>query len=285
VSFEQCELEAGDLSSGSKEQLEAAEELWDGFWHDDVPVAQEVAWRVHETEIMPLIERYFSLEGEILDAGCGRGGMLIYLFRRGYPMRGCDVSQRNLDMINDFDPGVPLDREDILALTYDDERFDGMFSYGVMEHFSAGPAHALEEARRVLKPGAVLLVSVPYTTGFRKIVSWARDNATIRRLLRKPPRAEMADEEIPELAFRRSEFASHVERAGFEIVTSKPIFTKNHAAHMSRLFRSSDYPDSPTYGTILDPPLSPLGKAVHRVASWIAPWSMAHFQFVVARRL
>jgi SAM-dependent methyltransferase len=265
--------------------MEIGEELWEGFWHDDVSVEQEVAWRVHETDVMPVIERHMPRQGELLDAGCGRGGMLIYLFRRGYPMRGCDLSQRNLDLIKAYEPDVPLDREDILDFSYADARFDAMFSYGVMEHFEDGPARALAEAHRILKPGGLIFVSVPYTAWLREIVASGRDSPRARRIFGKPPRPPAGAPAIPELAFRRADFASEVIGAGFHIVEAVPIFGRHHAAHMLPAFRSRAYPDEIDYGTILSPPLSRLGQAVYRVAHRLAPWSMAHFQFVVARRL
>ena len=39
---------------------------------------------------------------------------------------------------------------------------DAVLSLGVVEHEEAGPLEALREARRILKPGGILVLAVPY---------------------------------------------------------------------------------------------------------------------------
>src|SRR5262249_3593547 len=43
-----------------------------------------------------------------------------------------------------------------------DSRFDGVISWGVIEHNGAGPKNALSEFFRILKPGGYAIVTVPF---------------------------------------------------------------------------------------------------------------------------
>lgn len=57
-------------------------------------------------------------------------------------------------------------------LPFDDETFDACMCSHVIEHFDAPTAvFVMRECRRVLKPGGVLLVSVPDASYFRRVYS------------------------------------------------------------------------------------------------------------------
>jgi SAM-dependent methyltransferase len=64
---------------------------------------------------------------------------------------------------------------DLRALAIPDGALSGYISLGVVEHDPAGPDAILAEARRVLAPGGVLIVSVPYVNGVRRLAAtWIR---------------------------------------------------------------------------------------------------------------
>lgn len=100
----------------------------------------------------------------------------------GYP-RFPEPEWTNLDNLHaHLLEGMPerenLDKEenyinfDVLAgpLPFPDETFDGVLASHFFEHFDAQDGLKLMiECRRILKPGGVLLVSVPDTAYFRKV--------------------------------------------------------------------------------------------------------------------
>ncbi len=96
---------------------------------------------------------------EILDAGCGTGGMLARLARRGR-VTGIDISDLALDFSRrrGF---TRLVRASTTVLPFKSETFDLVTSFDVL---SAVPrechAGALREFARVLRPGGRLLVRV-----------------------------------------------------------------------------------------------------------------------------
>lgn len=99
---------------------------------------------------------------QMLDVGCG-DGLFLRLFDRTvahtWRLHGVDYSQRQLEMAADspytfrqcnIEEGIP----------YDANEFDAVYAGEVIEHVY-NPDYLLEECRRVLKPGALLVISTP----------------------------------------------------------------------------------------------------------------------------
>ncbi|HYU18716.1 MAG TPA: class I SAM-dependent methyltransferase [Chloroflexota bacterium] len=97
---------------------------------------------------------------EILDAGCGSGGMTRYLAERGR-VTGMDLSPRALTFAR-CRRVERLVRGSIDALPIRSASFDLVTSFDVLYHLAvADDVVALEELHRVLRPGGVLLIRVP----------------------------------------------------------------------------------------------------------------------------
>lgn len=91
-----------------------------------------------------------------------------------------------IDLKNEFDPEAAkiatLQTGDATALAFADETFDFIFSYHALEHID-NPVKALQEMRRVMKPGAGFWIGTPNrsrmigyiggkNTSFREKISW-----------------------------------------------------------------------------------------------------------------
>ena len=102
-----------------------------------------------------------------LDAGCGEGHLLAYLFERNLvrDMMAIDLDQRKLDYATRHYPYCSYRRGNIQQLDFEDNMFDFVISTEVFEHLP-DPASALRELRRVAKPGAYLIISVPFEPFF-----------------------------------------------------------------------------------------------------------------------
>jgi SAM-dependent methyltransferase len=87
----------------------------------------------------------------VLDAGAGRGRLVVELRRRGYDARGIDPSGRS-------EPGLPVARESLAD--HDDEALDAVLLWHVLEHLDDA-AGALGRVRSWLRPGGLVLVGVP----------------------------------------------------------------------------------------------------------------------------
>jgi SAM-dependent methyltransferase len=108
-----------------------------------------------------------TVGGDVLDAGCGGGGMPLSFAEEARSVTA-------IDLVNRFaDAGVRLARErgranlrflqaDGLALPFRDRSFDWVFSHAVIEHVADAPRY-LRECARVLRPdGRMYLSTAPY---------------------------------------------------------------------------------------------------------------------------
>lgn len=108
-----------------------------------------------------------ALEGRVLDAGCGGGGMPLSLAEEARLVVGIDPIERFQDA------GVRLGRErslgnlhfalaDGMYLPFADGSFDLVLSHAVIEHVADAPLY-LRECARVLSPGGRMYLSTsPY---------------------------------------------------------------------------------------------------------------------------
>jgi SAM-dependent methyltransferase len=97
----------------------------------------------------------------ILDAGCGRGEVLLACARRGADVAGADFSPAALEITGTLlnGHGADLREARLTALPWAAGTFDAILSGDVIEHLHpADGARMLRELRRVLRPGGRLVL-------------------------------------------------------------------------------------------------------------------------------
>lgn len=107
----------------------------------------------------------------VLDVGCGTGVLLAELAREipGVRLAGIDLSNEMLEVARRrLGTDVELKEASAEALPFGDATFDAVVSTSVF-HYIREPQRALQEMRRVLKPGGRLV-----------IVDWCDDYLTCR---------------------------------------------------------------------------------------------------------
>lgn len=97
--------------------------------------------------------------GSVLDIGCGRGLLLAQLRKLGWTVTGIELSERAAHFARTV---MQLDVRvgDVGDLHFEEEAFDAVVLWHVLEHVD-DPASLLREVRRLVRPGGLVLIAVP----------------------------------------------------------------------------------------------------------------------------
>ena len=117
--------------------------------------------------LSPLKQRLLELlepdsDTRVLDAGCGRGELLLACAGQGASVAGVDYSEAAVELTRETLAGVKgaeVERADLTALPFADASFDRVLLGDVIEHVDPEQEPlVLAELRRVLRPGGRLIV-------------------------------------------------------------------------------------------------------------------------------
>ncbi len=109
--------------------------------------------------------------GIICDMGCGPGQIARYLHDRGVNVCGVDLSPEMVRQAERLHPEISFQQGDMLALAgVADNSYGGIAAfYSIVNLPRASVASALQEVRRVLRPGGVLLLAFHIGAGIKHL--------------------------------------------------------------------------------------------------------------------
>jgi 2-polyprenyl-6-hydroxyphenyl methylase/3-demethylubiquinone-9 3-methyltransferase len=133
-------------------------EYYESFWADAPPDPEPWAW--DRRRALLLSE---ARPGErVLDLGCGAGRFVAALRAAGADAVGVEIAEAALARARAVAPGADLRLlEPDGSIPLEHGAVDLVWCSEVLEHVADG-GHLLQEARRVLRPGGRILVTVPY---------------------------------------------------------------------------------------------------------------------------
>lgn len=203
-----------------------------GVHKGDSPGLWEENWRTNNFEealrfceddpLRPLFDRYALPGTAMLEAGCGQGQYVAYYAGRGVRVVGLDFARSTLARFRARYDSLMLCAGDVSALPFSDEAFDLYYSGGVVEHFEDGAEPALREARRVVRPDGVLLISVPYLSPLRRTLAlakrdWSRVSSSQKDVFRNG-----STRTFFQYAYTVPEFNSILDRCGLCAIELQP---------------------------------------------------------------
>lgn len=135
-----------------------------------VPPASEFHWHsagpsaVHAHVTQPIVRRLDAAQAQrVLDIGCGNGWFAAGLVRCGFDAVGVDVSESGIEVARNNHPEVDYRRLDLMQVLPDDLRgqFDAVVAIDLLDHVLL-PREVLRQALHALRPGGLLIVTIPY---------------------------------------------------------------------------------------------------------------------------
>jgi SAM-dependent methyltransferase len=120
-------------------------------------------WSIFPSELEALAQRW--QKGRLLNIGCGHGADFLP-FRQGFDLYGVDFSTEMLKFASKYSQkfgfAVELTLADVCHLPYPDATFDWAISVATYHHIKGKEEQqaALNELRRVLKPGGEAFITV-----------------------------------------------------------------------------------------------------------------------------
>ena len=120
-----------------------------------------------------------SAPAHVLDLGSPKDLAVMLARHRGYRVVATDILPdavalseryaRAQGLAGDGSGRVRSEVQDGRALTYPDDHFDAAFSVSVLEHIpDRGDSFAIQELIRVVRPGGVVVITVPFDLEYRE---------------------------------------------------------------------------------------------------------------------
>jgi SAM-dependent methyltransferase len=149
------------------------------------------------TQLADAVTHHVPAGGAVLDLGCGTGELADAIAAAGMNATGCDISPEMLQRATLANPSGTVDWIQLdpgwQALPFATMTFDAVVAASVLEYVD-DPVTVLRECRRVLRPGGVVLCTVPDPRHPVRWLEWLIDlvarEPVIRAASRRWPRVD-----------------------------------------------------------------------------------------------
>jgi GT2 family glycosyltransferase/SAM-dependent methyltransferase len=213
----------------------------------------------------------------IVEAGCGNGAWVAHLQENARNrVIGVDNYLPALQELKRQVPGSVAVAGDVRQMPLPDDVADICISLGVVEHFPGGPRQVLSEMCRILRPGGLLFLTVPYYNWLRRLLIHPLRSAYMavqKRVRRRPLH-------FVEYRFTREGITCATAAAGLQVTT---VATDEYDVAEPNLSLGL-YVDLPAFRGAYPGELNWLGRVVRIVGNRVSPWLISGGVLVVAQK-
>lgn len=136
--------------------------------------AEKVRYKYHFylTELHDWISQQ-KPNGKLLEVGCGMGTDLLQLARRDLDVTGIDLTEEGIKLANKrfklYEMSGTLKIEDAENLSFENNTFDLVYSFGVLHH-TPDTQKSIDEVHRVLKDDGKAIIMLYHKRSFNYII-------------------------------------------------------------------------------------------------------------------
>ncbi len=254
-----------NASDNNDGRYDSTRKAWETIWNGaSIPVELEVIEAKRAQTTINAYLPYMNPDGVHLEAGSGLSAVVMTLRQRGYNLIGMDYAVNALEISRDYDPSLILTAGDVHHLPFADNSLDSYLSFGVLEHFEHGMLPALREAYRILRPGGVLVLTIPYPNLVYRLVQLRR---------RLSCQSALTDDEFYESTYTRDQLIEQASAAGFEVLETIPTSHDFTLWGLGWPFQGAGY-----YRT------TPLAERLGELLARLLPWPFNYMTLVIARK-
>jgi SAM-dependent methyltransferase len=144
-------------------------------------IAEEYARRIYDElghkpldrALLDYVAEVMQGRGTVADIGCGPGHVGRYLFDRGLPVVGVDLSPAMVRMATELNPGMTFRQGTMLKLDVEDEEWAAIIAFYSIIHIPPDELpRVFREFHRVLSPGGFLLLAFHMGTKHVHLDEW-----------------------------------------------------------------------------------------------------------------
>ena len=192
-----------DTMEQGRQQAEQVffDELYEKGWEREndridesvIPPNMRIYWDLVRARMQPLLEK--NPNAEVLDCGCGYGGLTILLARLGARVTAVDISPKSIEIVqrvarnNEVADRIQAQTAELENLVFKDDVFDSVLGTRILHHVDISTSG--RQLARVLKPGGFAIFWE--CTEANRFLTFCRKN--LRKILPLPKHG--TDQEHP----------------------------------------------------------------------------------------
>ena len=138
------------------------DDLWKKYTDQDIQNLKENS-ESKDDLVTQVSKKYLKKNASIIEAGCGLGQEVFKLENAGFNVTGIDYDENLINRLNNLFPNNTFLQGDVFNLDDTKLKYDGYWSFGVIEHFIDGFDGIASQANKILNNNGYCFVNLPFT--------------------------------------------------------------------------------------------------------------------------